>query len=961
MFLSKKKLLTGLTALLCVCSLRAQTPYWQQRVDYTIDVSLNDQQHTLDAFARIIYYNQSPDTLHYIWFHLWPNAYKNDKTALSDQLLENGSTRFYFATQEERGYINRLDFKVNDQHAETADHPNYIDIIRLMLPTPLPPGQKVTITTPFHVKLPEVFSRSGHEGQRYQITQWYPKPAVYDRDGWHPLPYLDQGEFYSNFGTYDVHITLPSNYVVAATGQLMDESEKNWLSGRSGFEWIPERRKEKARSGAIKTVTEKFPPSASTQKTLHFREENVLDFAWFADKRFRVLQDTCRLDNGSIVSLSSYFIPAEAPGWEKSLTMMRQSLLARSRWLGNYPYSTLSIVQGPSGNGGGMEYPSIALIGPNDSEGLLHYTISHEIGHNWFQAIVGSNERSYPWMDEGLNSFYDNRYSTQIGNGKGEVKFGKQQIPLHAISNALVETSASLYRDQPIATPADSFSQVNYNLDAYAKTAMWLEYLQQVMGTAAFDAGMKSYVAQWQFKHPAPADFKVAMEKAAGHSLDSAFSLLQATGPLPYARRKGTQAGFPLSPAFWSRYFKNRPAHTLLLSPAIGMNTYDKLMVGALVTNMGLPMPRFSFLLAPLYATGTSRLAGNGFINYSIYPKQALFYRIDAGVSAAAFSINDFTTPENKKLHFGFHKIVPSLRFTFDEKNARSTRERYIQLKSYFITEQGLRYSRDSVFTGTDTLLVDNYGKRSANRTLLQLKAVWQNFRALYPYKAEFKLEQGTDFVRAAFTGHYFFNYANGGGLNARFFAGKFFYTSSKTFSKQFATDRYHLNMTGANGQEDYTYSDYFAGRNEFDGWASQQIMERDGAFKTRTDMLAEKVGRTDDWLIALNFSTTIPDQVNPLNLLPFRIPLKVFADVGTYAEAWKRNANTDRFLFDAGLQIPLFKEVVNIYLPLIYSRPFKDYIQSTIPKNERLLRRISFSIDFSNFSLRKINRNLGF
>ncbi|MBL7758233.1 MAG: hypothetical protein JNL59_12595, partial [Chitinophagaceae bacterium] len=230
-----------------------------------------------------------------------------------------------------------------------------------------------------------------------------------------------------------------------------------------------------------------------------------------------------------------------------------------------------------------------------------------------------------------------------------------------------------------------------------------------------------------------------------------------------------------------------------------------------------------------------------------------------------------------------------------------------------------------------------------------------------YPYKAEFKLEQGTDFVRAAFTGHYFFNYANGGGLNARFFAGKFFYTSSKTFSKQFATDRYHLNMTGANGQEDYTYSDYFAGRNEFDGWASQQIMERDGAFKTRTDMLAEKVGRTDDWLIALNFSTTIPDQVNPLNLLPFRSPLKVFADVGTYAEAWKRNANTDRFLFDAGLQIPLFREVVNIYLPLIYSRPFKDYIQSTIPKNERLLRRISFSIDFSNFSLRKINRNLGF
>ncbi|MCR6720944.1 MAG: hypothetical protein NVV59_11800 [Chitinophagaceae bacterium] len=167
--------------------------------------------------------------------------------------------------------------------------------------------------------------------------------------------------------------------------------------------------------------------------------------------------------------------------------------------------------------------------------------------------------------------------------------------------------------------------------------------------------------------------------------------------------------------------------------------------------------------------------------------------------------------------------------------------------------------------------------------------------------------------------------------------------------------------MTSANGAEDYTYSDYFIGRNEFDGFASQQIMERDGAFKTRTDMLASKVGRTDDWLIALNFSSTIPNKFNPLSLLPVNIPLKVFADVGTYAEAWDRNANLDRFLFDAGLQLSLFKETINIYLPLVYSQPFKDYIQSTIPKKERLSRKISFSIDLSNFNLKRVTRNIGF
>lgn len=167
--------------------------------------------------------------------------------------------------------------------------------------------------------------------------------------------------------------------------------------------------------------------------------------------------------------------------------------------------------------------------------------------------------------------------------------------------------------------------------------------------------------------------------------------------------------------------------------------------------------------------------------------------------------------------------------------------------------------------------------------------------------------------------------------------------------------------MTGANGYEDYTYSDYFIGRNKFDGFASQQIMVRDGGFKVRTDLLADKVGKTDGWLVAANFSTTIPPNINPLNLLPVKIPLKIFFDIGTYSDAWKQNAETDRFLFDAGLHIPLFKETINIYIPLIYSDVYKSYIQSTIAKKNRLLKTISFSIDISNFNFRKIDRNFDF
>ncbi|MDP9230549.1 MAG: hypothetical protein M3O67_07745, partial [Bacteroidota bacterium] len=266
--LVRNKLLLFLAALGSQLTVFPQ--YWQQQVNYTIDVTLNDKENTLDGFERIEYFNNSPDTLKFIWFHVWPNAYKNDKTAYSDQQLENGNTKFYFSKKEDRGYINRLDFKVNNTTAAVLDHPEHIDIVKLILPTPLAPGQKTIIATAFHVKLPYNFSRGGHEGQSYQATQWYPKPAVYDKEGWHPLPYLDQGEFYSEFGNFDVRISLPQNYVVAATGDLQDEEEKQWLLKRNNFSWEPVKEKTKLKGGAVKTITQKSPPSSAETKTLHY-------------------------------------------------------------------------------------------------------------------------------------------------------------------------------------------------------------------------------------------------------------------------------------------------------------------------------------------------------------------------------------------------------------------------------------------------------------------------------------------------------------------------------------------------------------------------------------------------------------------------------------------------------------------------------------------------------------------
>lgn len=943
-----KKIFFLLAANCLLLTAYCQLNYWQQQVNYIIDVSLNDKEHTLDGFEKIEYINNSPDTIKFIWFHLWPNAYKNDQTAFSDQLLENGNTKFYFSNKEQKGYINRLDFKVNNITATVEDHPQHIDIVKIILPTSLPPGQKAIITTPFHVKLPHNFSRGGHDGESYQVTQWYPKPAVYDSKGWHPMPYLDQGEFYSEFGSFDVTISVPKNYVVAATGELQNIDEKVWLASRALYNWAPVKHTEKIKGGGVKTTVQAYPESSKETKTLQFKQYNIHDFAWFADKRFIVNHDTCRLASGKVIDVFTYYTPAHKEIWSNSVRNSKDAVRHYSSLVGEYPYNIVQVVQGPESFGGGMEYPTITVISPEASAKDLDYTIAHEIGHNWFYGILATNERDHPWMDEGINTFYDNKY------------YVSKYDPLKQRERILFESKAVAKTDQPITTSSEKFNAVNYELEAYYKTGEWMRYLESQLGTEAFNKAMQEYYRHWQFKHPQPEDFKKAIEESSGKNVDSIFSYLDKKGILPNQQRKGTKTVFILPFKGPRSYLMSASKNLFLLGPAIGANSYDKFMIGGLFTNYKLPPSALQFLAIPMYATGSKRFTGIGLLNYTFYPDN-IFRKIELGVSGSTFTADRFTDNNGNKTFLAFQKIVPGIKLILKEKNPRSTFHRYIQFKTFLIGEDGLRFYRDTVINGVDTIITDKYRTVQTNRTLNQLQFVIENNRALYPYRGELKIEQGKDFVRTAFTGKYFFNYVKEGGLEVRLFAGKFFYSSSKTISKQFATDRYHLNMTGPNGYEDYTYSDYFIGRNKFEGMASQQIMLRDGGFKVRTDLLADKVGKTDDWLIAANFSTTIPSGINPLSLLPVKIPLKIFVDIGTNAEAWKPNASVDRFLFDAGLHIPLFKETINIYVPLIYSGVYKDYILSTIAKKDRLLKKISFSIDISHFSLRKFNRNLDF
>ncbi len=925
-------------------------PYWQQQVNYKIDVSLNDAAHTLDGYVKMEYFNNSPDTLRFIWIHCWPNAFKNDKTAYTDQTLENGSTAFYFSNADKRGYINRLAFKVNGATAKTEDHPQHQDILKLILPEPLLPGSNIKIETPFHIKLPYAFSRSGHIDQNYQITQWYPKPAVYDRKGWHPMPYLDQGEFYNDFGNYDVQITLPHNYIVAATGSLQTESEILRLKKIKPKNALTEPKQKKQplkKNGKEETIT---VPDVKT-KTIQYKQNNVTDFAWFASKTFDLKTDTLQLPSGRIINVNAFYYTNNEKDWMNSIAMIKRALLTKTKWLGEYPYDIVSVVDG--GNGGGMEYPTITLLESGGSEKMLDFVINHEVGHNWFQAILGSNERTHPWMDEGINTFYDNRYSRQqYGNTQLDIlpsrsAFIKKRMP-DDIQHTLLNTITGVKKDQPIETSSEKYNILNYNMIAYTKTGEWMELLEEELGNSLFDSCMQEYYRRWKFKHPYPEDFKKVMTELSGRNLDSLFTLLTEKGDL----KKSTHSVLRTvkKDMRFTSFFslKETEKHNYIFAtPAIGYNFYDKLMLGVLLHNYTLPLTKFQFIIAPLYAVKSKQLNGLGRLSYSWYPGNN-GGKFEFALAGSSFSGDNFTDSANTIHNQRFSKMVPSVKFVFANKNPRSTITRFIQWKTFFIKEQGLLFTRDT------TNQIDIITYPTASRYINQLQFIIENNRVLYPYKGAFQVEQGDGFVRTTFTGDYYFNYASSGGINVRVFAGKFFYLGDKTFLKQFETDNYHLNMTGPKGNEDYTYSNYFIGRNEYDKLPSQQIMIRDGGFKVRTDLLSDKIGKSDDWLASVNFTSTIPNVINPLSLLPFKLPVKAFLDIGTYAGAWKKNTETARFIYDAGLQLSLFKNIVNIYVPFIYSKVYKDYFKSTIIE-KRFWKNISFSIDLQHISLKRL------
>lgn len=468
--------------------------YWQQRADYRITAELDTTAKSLRGRVQIRYTNNSPDTLDFVWLQLDQNLYRPGSAG---SMLFPADSRW--GVRGFQGGYDLRDVRVNGQPATPRVHDT---MMQLVVPSGIRPrGGTATITMSFSFRVPEHGSdRMGRDGPLYEIAQWYPRMAVYDDvKGWNTDLYLGQGEFYLEYGDIDYVVTVPAGYTVAGSGVLQNSQDVLTAEQRDRFA-----RAEKTTDVIpIITVTEARRRITGGSKTWKFRAENVRDVAWAAAPDFRWDATSW---NG-VVCQAYYEWPKAGKSWEAAAEETQWTIRHYSQTFFPFPYPQATSVAGPVG---GMEYPMFVMVGGSEDSLGTFSTINHEHGHEWFPMIVGSNERRYPWMDEGFNTY--------INSFAKELRWRDTVIIGSMIENWKATVDAE--NDVPLMTAADNIPASALGAVGYRKPAVLLLTLRnEVVGPELFDAAFREYIRRWAFKHPTPADFFRTIENYTGRDL----------------------------------------------------------------------------------------------------------------------------------------------------------------------------------------------------------------------------------------------------------------------------------------------------------------------------------------------------------------------------------------------------------------------------------------------------------
>ncbi len=456
--------------------------YWQQRVEYNINIDFNHKNHQFLGQQNLIYFNNSPDTINKVFFHLYFNAFQPGSMmdVRSRSIPDPDSRVMDRISKLKKNEIGFHEIKMIQQSGMKLEYHIQGTVLEVKLQNPLLPNQSTDFYLEYISQVPKQIRRSGRnnkEGIDYSMAQWFPKIAEYDKDGWHANPYIAR-EFYAPWGDFDVSISIHKDYVVAATGILQSQINDN------------------------------------QKKTWRFKAEDVHDFVWAADPDY--VHDILKVDSENL-ELHFYYQKSSdemVQNWKKLQDDTAEAFKFINKKFGKYPYSKYSIIQGGDG---GMEYPMATLItGERTYSSLLSVTI-HEVLHSWYQMLLGTNESYLAWMDEGFTSFaqnitflnkFNNIYNLDLIN------------PLKKSYNRyynFVKTGL----EEPLSTHSDHFSTNEaYGVGSYTKGAIFLMQLSYIIGEDNLYKGLRRYYNQWKFKHPNEHDFIRIMEKVSGIELD---------------------------------------------------------------------------------------------------------------------------------------------------------------------------------------------------------------------------------------------------------------------------------------------------------------------------------------------------------------------------------------------------------------------------------------------------------
>ncbi|HEV2671782.1 MAG TPA: M1 family metallopeptidase [Gemmatimonadales bacterium] len=481
--------------------------YWQQRADYTLQATLDTATNVLRGRGRIFYVNRSPETLSYVWVQLEQNLFApGSVSGILNQppLLFAGGVVFDFSGKGFAGGVTIDRLAVGTQQLKTKILGT---MMRVELPRPLGPDLSVTFDVAWHFPIPPYGAgRMGRVDSRfYELGQWYPRMAVYDDvHGWNTLPYLGAGEFYLEYGDFDVSLTVPAGFQVAATGMLANPTVIRTAQERArlakAFETPGQTFSIITRQEAVANATKQVPGT----RTWRFTASGVRDFAWAAGADLRWDASTW---DGILVQT---FYHAGATPWEEANNMVRFALRHFSGALGQYPWPQVSAIEGLIE---GMEYPMVIFCPSLQKREDQYWVLMHELGHQWFPMQVGSDERRYPWMDEGFNTFADYDAAEAFFKGTPYADTVRQELLSAYAATALPGS------EQPMITKPDEVRQLYWT--AYQKPALMLTILREsVLGRDAFDRAFREYARRWKGKHPQPADFFRTMSNETGRDLD---------------------------------------------------------------------------------------------------------------------------------------------------------------------------------------------------------------------------------------------------------------------------------------------------------------------------------------------------------------------------------------------------------------------------------------------------------